>query len=103
MLSQALLLVVVTSTLAPAATQHRPPIKNVSTAAAAAAAAAAAVPVYKQATAPIAARVADLLAKMTTQEKVNQLLGDGSVCDPVHGLDDFLNTSVGSVGCACGH
>ena len=102
MLSQALLLVVVTSTLAPAATQHRPPIKNVSTAAAAAAAAAA-VPVYKQATAPIAARVADLLAKMTTQEKVNQLLGDGSVCDPVHGLDDFLNTSVGSVGCACGH
>src|SRR5262245_31326215 len=34
-----------------------------------------AMPVYRQSTAPVEARVTDLLARMTTEEKVAQLLG----------------------------
>ena len=38
--------------------------------------AAEALPLYKDAAQPIHARVADLLAKMTLEEKVNQTLND---------------------------
>ena len=50
---------------------------NSATGAALAAADAAGVPLYKQSGAPIEQRVADLISKMTVEEKVYQMLGDG--------------------------
>ena len=54
-------------------------------------------PLYLQPRAPIASRVADLIGRMTIQEKVNQLLGDGwPNIDRVK--KDFSATGVGSIG-----
>eukprot|EP00040_Diaphanoeca_grandis_P033970 m.208984 g.208984 ORF g.208984 m.208984 type:complete len:796 (-) comp33026_c0_seq6:102-2489(-) len=56
--------------------------------------------VYTDASAPIPNRVQDLLSRMTTQEKVNQMLGNGEASPSV--IKSFGTTSVGSVGYSVG-
>ena len=54
------------------------------------------VPLYKQQGAPIEQRVADLISKMTLEEKVYQMLGDGDGSMKL--AQHFNATGVGSMG-----
>jgi len=55
-----------------------------------------AAPVYRDRAAPIAARVADLVARMTTQEKINQLLSLWTVSDGNN--YDYITQTYGATG-----
>jgi hypothetical protein len=59
------------------------------------------LPLYKQAQAPIEQRVHDLVSRMTIDEKVAQMLGDGGGARIYRGhrpVDKFKETGVGSAG-----
>ena len=62
-------------------------------------------PLYKNPAAPVEARVQDLLARMTLEEKAEQLCQDTIGKDPNpdnHGTDSEFNPRVGSIYQYCG-